>query len=189
MITFQDVSSYILFLASKQGIHVSNLKLQKLMYYSQGFCLGLTKKPLFEAEIKAWDHGPVVEPLYYQYKIYGKSALPTPLQFDDSVFDAIQKEIISSVFNTLGKKSAWELREMTHRETTWLAHSVNDDKGDSSEITKQEMTEYFSAQLSIDDYFKSFQESTSALNKGAVKIPDDINTSEQFIAWVRGSAH
>lgn len=54
------------------------------------------------------------------------------------------------------------------------------------EESKEEMAEYFSTQLSIDDYFKSFQENTSALSRGVVKIPDDINTSEQFIAWVRG---
>jgi uncharacterized phage-associated protein len=42
------------------GDVISNLKLQKLLYYAQGFYLAIYGKALFEEDIVAWEHGPVV---------------------------------------------------------------------------------------------------------------------------------
>jgi uncharacterized phage-associated protein len=50
---------------------MSNLKLQKLMYYAQGFSLVLFNKPLFPERIEAWIHGPVIPAVYHKYKGYG----------------------------------------------------------------------------------------------------------------------
>ncbi|MFD2419431.1 Panacea domain-containing protein [Amycolatopsis pigmentata] len=46
---------------------LSNLKLQKLLYYAQGHYLALTGRPLFDDEIQAWSHGPVVPAVYRQW--------------------------------------------------------------------------------------------------------------------------
>ena len=40
--------------AHKKGIPVSNLKLQKLAYYSQGYSIALTGTALFSNKIEAW---------------------------------------------------------------------------------------------------------------------------------------
>ena len=64
MANCHDVAAYIL---AKQdddsGDLISNLKLQKLAYYAQGFCLAMHGRPLFPEAIKAWKHGPVVSEL------------------------------------------------------------------------------------------------------------------------------
>ena len=49
---------------------ISNLKLQKLLYYAQGCTLALKNAPLFDDPIVAWQHGPVVESIYHKYKSY-----------------------------------------------------------------------------------------------------------------------
>lgn len=185
MSTNQEVSFYILHLASLSNISVCNLKLQKLLYYCQGFSLGITKQKLFADPIEAWDHGPVVRSVYHDYKHFGKGNLPVPQSFDDSVFDEIQKDIIKSVVNVFGVKTAWELRQMTHREPIWLAHSAND-KGDGTEISVMEIMEFFSKNLSIDNYFKAFKQSFEDLQlHESLEIPSTINSAEEFIAWVR----
>ena len=46
--------------SATNGELVSNLKLQKLLYYVQGFHLAVFGEPLFEEEIEAWMYGPVV---------------------------------------------------------------------------------------------------------------------------------
>jgi uncharacterized phage-associated protein len=59
-----DVAKYII-----KSLSVDNLKLQKLLYYSQAVHLVLNQKQaLFLAPIEAWDFGPVVLPVYYTYK-------------------------------------------------------------------------------------------------------------------------
>ena len=41
--------------------------LQKLLYYSQGFSLAITGKPLFEEDFEVWQMGPVIPALYEKY--------------------------------------------------------------------------------------------------------------------------
>lgn len=58
-----DVAKYFLFLARNReaGDTISNLKIQKMLYYAQGYSLALFNKPLFDDRIEAWKHGPVVK--------------------------------------------------------------------------------------------------------------------------------
>jgi uncharacterized phage-associated protein len=68
MLSCYDVAQYFLAKAGEDaGDLISNLKLQKLVYYAQGFALVLLKKPLFPQCIEAWIHGPVVPALYHAY--------------------------------------------------------------------------------------------------------------------------
>ena len=43
---------------------MSNLKLQKMLYYEQGFHLAAFDTPLFDENIEAWMFGPVVPEVY-----------------------------------------------------------------------------------------------------------------------------
>ena len=55
MLSAQDIADYLLaFVNRDEGELLSNLKLQKLLYYAQGFYLALYDKPLFEDRIEAW---------------------------------------------------------------------------------------------------------------------------------------
>ncbi len=54
---------------------LSNLKIQKLLYYAQGCSLASLGKVLFEDDILAWKHSPVVESVYQKYHQYGRSGI------------------------------------------------------------------------------------------------------------------
>ena len=55
-----DIARYILTLSTPEvGDIISNLKLQKLLYYVQGFHLAIENEPLFMEDIQAWQYGPV----------------------------------------------------------------------------------------------------------------------------------
>ena len=100
------------------GDSVTNLKLQKLLYYSQGFCLALYKdKPLFKEEILAWDHGPVVKEVYEMFKKYGSNTIPVPTA--DISLTAREEKVVVGVWKVYGQFSAWKLRDMTHDENPW----------------------------------------------------------------------
>lgn len=122
MHTANDIADWFLAWAEAEDAELSNLKLQKLLYYAQAHHLGQTGTALFGDPIEAWAHGPVVPAIYRKFKRYGKNpidpdkALPGSFSWDD--YRDVEDHLIA-VWNTYGKYSAWALREKTHREMPW----------------------------------------------------------------------
>jgi uncharacterized phage-associated protein len=136
------VADYILTLSHpEEGDILSHLKLQKLLYYCQGFHLALYKQPLFIDRIFHWEHGPVVETVYHAFKEHGGGALPVPSNVDFSALTRMQRETISEVYEVYGQFSAWKLRQMTHEEEPWLKTP------DRQEISIELLTTFFQSRL------------------------------------------
>ncbi|MAC47020.1 MAG: hypothetical protein CMI12_09215 [Oceanospirillum sp.] len=145
MISVREVANYMLHRdAMNEGDGLSNLKLQKLVYYAQGFHLAIFDQPLFEERIEAWTHGPVTPELYQQYKSFGKN--PIPLAGDSGlkqcVFSDNQRELLDEVFEVFGQYSAWKLRDMTHEESPWLNNESH-----AGVISPDEIKEYFKTRI------------------------------------------
>jgi uncharacterized phage-associated protein len=137
MATLDDVAKCFLYLDDEnEGDGISNLKLQKLVYYAQGFFSAIHDKPLFNNEISAWAHGPVVPELYHKYKLYGSNPIPVPIDFNRSSLTTGELELIEEVFEVFGQFSAWKLRNMTHEESPWINHEQQADTIPLPEITK-----------------------------------------------------
>ncbi|SFY16180.1 Panacea domain-containing protein [Azotobacter vinelandii] len=139
-----DVAEYFLLLEGDAG-EISNLKLQKLVYYAQGFSLALLGEPLFNERIEAWMHGPVVPDLYRRFSEFGSNPIPPSDSFDPSVFTREQKRLIKEVFDVYGQYSAWKLRQLTHEEDPWRDNYV--EGSFSREIPQHEIERYFSENL------------------------------------------
>ena len=141
MLSAADVASY--FLATQPegaGESISNLKLQKLCYYAQGFHLAIFEKPLFGEGVNAWAHGPVVPELYRRYKQFGDGPIDVPGHVDFSRYDEETKDLLDEVSEVYGQFSAWKLRTMTHDEPPWKqARKL----GDGAEISHGSMADYF----------------------------------------------
>lgn len=97
---------------------ISNLKLQKLLYYAQGSFLALRNEILFIEPIVAWKHGPVVEDVYHEYKENGASGIKN-FEAPYNKIDSNTENLLIEVYDVFGKYSAWGLREMTHNEDPW----------------------------------------------------------------------
>lgn len=121
--TALTIAKYFLSVSDREeGELISNLKLQKLLYYAQGYYVGLNgaSNPLYEDTIYAWKHGPVVDTVFHHYKKCGKNALP-----DEKCPKNLSEDHISflnEIYRSYGRFSAWVLRDMTHREEPWLEH-------------------------------------------------------------------
>ena len=125
-LTAQNIAEYFLSLCSDDcGDNISNLKLQKLVYYAQGFNLAFNGKALFKEDIFAWQHGPVVPSLYRKYSCYGNGAIPVP-QIDFSLYSKAVKELLDEIWKVFGQFSAWKLRNMTHEELPWKNTPLNE---------------------------------------------------------------
>lgn len=146
MLTCFDVADYFLSRCDEEsGDTISNLKLQKLVYYAQGFSLALLGEPLFENKIEAWMHGPVVPDLYQKYKSFGNSALPPPDSFDAEKLSEGQLGLLEEVWDVFGQFSAWKLRNMTHEESPWKSNYIDGVGG--FEISFDDMAEYFATRV------------------------------------------
>ena len=143
MLSCHQVADYFLSLQDEEsGDLISNLKLQKLVYYAQGVALAVKDSPLFPEPIYAWRHGPVVPELYHKFKAHGSNAIPNSGSFDLSILSTEDKEILDEVYDVYGQFSGWKLRNMTHQEPPW----INAEKYEL-EITHESMKNYFKTRL------------------------------------------
>lgn len=121
---------------------ISNMKLQKLAYYAQGFHAAIFGEALFPERIEAWVHGPVVPDLYHRYKVNGRNPIPAPPGAPDGAFTQEQTDLLEEVYEVFGQFSAFRLRNMTHAEPPWKNHEA-----DASVIPVDEMREYFKTRI------------------------------------------
>lgn len=99
---------------------MTHKKLQKLCYYAQAWhCALYGGTPLFEDEIQAWVHGPVVTSLYPVYADYGWSSIPQ-VEFDDNHMDDAALDVLEAVYNTYGGFTGDQLESLTHSEAPWI---------------------------------------------------------------------
>ncbi len=118
--TAQDIANYFLYKAQKDHQELlSNLKLQKLVYYAQGLHLAMYGKPIFKEEIRAWNYGPVVPELYAKYKRCGASGIAPDKTFDPNSIDSKTRGFLDEVYSAFGQFSAVGLMNLTHDDKCW----------------------------------------------------------------------
>jgi len=144
MITAKRVARYVINFFHEREDLITNLRLQKLLYYIQGWHLGLHEKPLFEEDFQAWVHGPVQPAVYSEYK--HNKWFPI---LDDLASVELPENVcahIEDVLKVFGVKTAYELERMTHHEEPWLIARGNLDHTEVcvNIITKSSMQSYFS---------------------------------------------
>lgn len=129
---------------TEQGDSITNLKLQKLLYYLQGFWLAVYDTPLFDAEIEAWTYGPVVPVVYEAYKQYGNNSIPVdPDEIPIELETEDEELLFVQVYQLYNQYSASALVRMTHNETPWAMSPV----GRGKVISETRMKEYFVTQV------------------------------------------
>ena len=103
----------------EQGEAITQLKLQKLLYYVQGWSKALLHKWRFEDPIEAWLYGPVVFAVRQKYADAGRG----PINLDTEIFPPADL-LIDTVLSIYGKRSAEELVALTHKDTPWQMNYI-----------------------------------------------------------------
>ncbi|OIQ11567.1 type II toxin-antitoxin system antitoxin SocA domain-containing protein [Neomoorella thermoacetica] len=118
-VSVEDVADFFLSKVDNEaGSAITPLKLQKLLYYAQGWHLGFFDAPLFTSDLQAWVHGPVCPEIYYKYQDYGWRNIEK-VRANDAVFDASQLELLNIVNEVYGIFDAKVLERMTHKDEPW----------------------------------------------------------------------
>ncbi|MET7770192.1 type II toxin-antitoxin system antitoxin SocA domain-containing protein [Nocardia sp. NPDC005366] len=143
----RDVARWFIAWAENIDASISNLKLQKLLYYAQGHHLARTQQPLFSDEIQAWAHGPVVPDVYHEYKHFGSNGIDADQVLDDTFTWDDYKEIqdcLLETWDTYGSLAAWALRDKTHTEPPWR-EAFEEGAGRNNVITTGRLFKFFTS--------------------------------------------
>jgi uncharacterized phage-associated protein len=127
--TPQHIANFILERGEQDKVEISPMKLLKLVYISYGWVLALTDKKLFEEDIQAWKHGPVIPSIYHEFKHFGKlpiteRALVVDLDAETVTCPTVSRDdrdtnlILGKVWSVYKDFSGWSLRNKTHEEGT-----------------------------------------------------------------------
>ncbi|MBD2628083.1 Panacea domain-containing protein [Trichormus variabilis] len=141
--TSSAITDYFIWLANETGSLLSNLKLQKLVYYAQAWYLALHDQPLFDEDFEAWVHGPVIPALYQEYKKFGWK--PVLKDVESPNFSDQVHEFLAELSEVYFGCDAFELEQMTHREDPWIEARGNipQDAPSNAIISKEAMKEYY----------------------------------------------
>lgn len=97
----------------------THLKIQRLVYISHGWNLGLFEERLIKEDVEAWQHGPVIRELHEILK-----RIRRPLEENDFPTDAEKikeersKKLVKKIFDVYGKHTAGKLVDITYKEGT-----------------------------------------------------------------------
>ena len=133
----ETIANVFIDIAADNGMYLTNLKLQKLIYFAHGWYLAFTDNPLITDDVQSWKYGPVIPNLYRKFSKYGSSAIPKPESFTFRPYTDEEKEFLREIYNAYGQFSAWALSEMTHKTLPWKNARRNEI------ISKESMKEYF----------------------------------------------
>ncbi len=141
----KSVGGYLVWFGQRHGDPLTNLKLQKLLYYAQGIFLVEHNRLLFEEPLQAWVRGPVVYEVWKAYNHHKWEPISDPIDKP-----RLSDEVLSSL-NTLIERywefSAYKLERMTHEESPWLnaRKGVSSDTPSSATIKIADIYEHFVA--------------------------------------------
>ncbi|KIL06900.1 hypothetical protein SR42_15115 [Clostridium botulinum] len=150
-----DIARYIINYGNKKMYNISNLKLQKILYFVQASFLTDNHRACFNEDIEAWDFGPVVPEVYQEFKMYGSNEIPyidsyvdlsngvwesEKKMYDENLISIKDRNKINEMVDECSKYSAGKLVEITHNQTPWLSSYA---KGWNNIITQDSIYKFF----------------------------------------------
>lgn len=114
-------SYYMISLFHNQNKDITNLQLQKLMYFTECFFMALTDSDyLYDEECLAWTYGPVYKILYNRFKEFSKNDI---IISDEQVaigerLPEINRHFIEAIYTQFGNFSSAYLVGLTHQENS-----------------------------------------------------------------------
>ncbi len=110
-----DVAQYIFDEYKKiSGEIIDEMKLHKLLYFSQRESIAITSKPMFEEEFEGWKYGPVSTKVRYAFTKDGMFSADGIKEISDE-----NKYIAKNVILQYGSFASWKLSELSHKEQSW----------------------------------------------------------------------
>lgn len=148
-----NICDYIISRFSDKWEEITNLKLQKLLYYAQWRNLAINWEAIFEDQIEARINGPVCPNAYHHYKHHGSSSLSTHWEVNINLINNKTDQILIQVLDIYWALSPWQLVAMTHAEGPWkeAREWLWEYDFSSKIISRQSMQKFFKSELAQND--------------------------------------
>lgn len=122
----RKICNFLLSQYSATAFDLSNLRLNKLLYFIHGWSLTRRPQGIVRNHFEAWKLGPVIKPVYDTFKKYGESPVSSPAEFVDYStgqtvaipFDdiiAADRQLIVQVFDSYAGYSTGQLVALSHQ--------------------------------------------------------------------------
>lgn len=112
----KDVAKNIINICNDKEYHISNLKLNLLLYFAQGESYRLTGEPMFTESLYAFGNGPISLDVYQSYCGYGAANIPK-----EDVLALLDNDmnLLDKVVDNYGALNVWELSDMAKEQSPW----------------------------------------------------------------------
>lgn len=156
----REIANYILDRCEQNGAEMTNLSLQKVLYFCHATTLANLGRPLIKQSFEAWKHGPVIPSLYREFKIFGEKKISSRAHKIDLVsgnkvccdpsLDHELREALNKSIDFYSRISSFYLVQLSHEagspwDKVWN-HTGNANPG--MKITNQDITNYYRARES-----------------------------------------
>lgn len=155
--TAKSIANVFISLGQRDGTPVSNMKLQKLLYFAHALYLSATGRPLIGESPEAWQYGPVYSSVYHEFKNCGSAPITTlamsmlPDRFEWAVAPPVDQTTLSfleSVWKTYGPLNAVALSALSHVPDGPWARVRRESYGSiSADIPDSYIREYYAPQF------------------------------------------
>jgi uncharacterized phage-associated protein len=123
------VVNYMIDNAKKYNVILTPMKLQKLLYYANGWSWAFYNKPLISDKFKAWEYSPVYPEVYHELKDFGSKEITNDRKILKMVMtngnyktieqqidsqDLLAQDLINNILKSYGKKDGLALSNWTH---------------------------------------------------------------------------
>ena len=162
------VAGYFINRSNREDKSFSLFQAIKFTYIAHGWHLALSDEPLIADRIEAWQHGPVITPLYtflQGYNLCINDNIPQSIKIEE--VDCIKEEhkkLLNKVYAYHISKTNTELEDLLHEENTPWFSVWNEGKGDKEKIMDDQTREYYLTQITK-DVFDTLSEYSPISNK------------------------
>ena len=152
MSTTSSVANEFIKLTQNTDYELTNMKLIKLMYVSQGLSLSLLDRPLFNNDnIEAWKFGPVVPSVYHEFKHFKSGPITSnSVVLDDNDWKNLSEPILKNKEDKKIVLLAWQLyKDVAAEDLVNLTHmagtpwSLTYRPGQNAVINNQLIKKYY----------------------------------------------
>ena len=132
------IADFFINFCKEYGDCLTNLKLQKLLYLAQGWYLAFYNKKLFEEDVEAWVHGPVIPVVYAEFKNSGWQPIAVSVSEKDMLkFNDKIKSHLIDIFDYYGDHSTYYLEKLIHESAPYKEARKNLPLDEPSNNTSQ----------------------------------------------------
>lgn len=156
------IANAYLDIAKKNGAGLTPMKLQKLVYFAQGWYLALMEEKLINEQVEAWKYGPVWESLYHEFKHFGNSTITHPatetvMQSGEKFLMKLKKVdppkdpeaigFLEAVWDAYGAFTSIQLSNLTHKEGTPWEETWKPGLPKNTDIPEDSIKQFFQAKI------------------------------------------